>query len=84
MLYNSRNGPVKYVGMSTELETRLRAWTEEYRFFVYEYQPSVAEAYRRETGLYHYHGGKDDLDNDIHPPVPDGTNLECSVCSHPN
>jgi hypothetical protein len=79
LLYNSRGGPVRYVGMSSDLEDRLQDWTGHYGYFKYEYQSSQTAAYRREAGLYHYHGGKESLDNEKHPPRPH-RQVKCPSC----
>jgi hypothetical protein len=78
-LYNSRRGPVRYVGMSTDLASRLKQWTGEYEYFEYGYHSSKAAAYRSEATLYHRHGGKEELDNDKHPPRPH-RQVKCPVC----
>lgn len=79
-LYNSRGGPVKYVGMSSELADRLKGHVSEYSYFEYEYQSNVTAAYKREARLYHHHGGKANLDNERHPPRPH-KRVTCPVCS---
>lgn len=79
LLRNTRRGPVKYVGMSTDLVDRLRRYLGQYSFFSYEYQPSERQAYIRETNLYHHHGGKKRLDNDRHPPRPH-RQVKCQWC----
>lgn len=78
-LYNSRSGPVRYVGMSTELVNRLKGHTDDYNYFEFEYQPNESDAYRREARLYHHHGGKQKLDNEKHPPRPH-QRVKCPVC----
>lgn len=78
--YNSRSGPVKYVGMSEELATRLKGHVNDYRYFEYEYQSSLTAAYKREANLYHHHGGKTKLDNQRHPPCPHNR-VKCPACS---
>lgn len=79
-IYKSRSGPVRYVGMSTELADRLKDHVTDYRYFEYEYQPNSTQAYQREARLYHHHGGKQKLDNKQHPPRPH-TQVKCPVCS---
>lgn len=78
VLYTSRSGPPRYVGMSTELEERLKAQVGEYEFFEYEYFPSETAAYEREANLYHHH--KETLDNENHPPRPHNQ-VKCPACS---
>ena len=36
--------------------------------------------YSKECECYHRYGGKDKLDNEVHPQKPEGTNLKCPVC----
>ena len=79
LLYNSRSGPVRYVGMSTELADRLKDYTGQYSYFQYEDQSNQTEAYKREAGLYHHHGGKQKLDNENHPARPH-RRVKCPVC----
>lgn len=52
-LYNSRGGPVRYVGSSENLRQRLLGWASEndYRFFEYEYADTRGQAYKREANL---------------------------------
>lgn len=78
-LHNARGGPVRYVGRSTDLVERLRKYVGRYKFFRYEYQPNISEAYIRETNLYHYHGGKEVLDNKRHPRRPH-KRVKCQRC----
>ena len=80
LLSNSRSGPIRYIGMSTDLRGRLQEWTERYTYFRYEYQSSQTAAYKREAGLYHYHGGKDELENEQHPPRPH-QQVVCPSCA---
>ena len=80
-LFNTYDGPVRYVGKSEDLARRLKGWTDEYEFFEFEYKDTIDEAYRSESALFHRHGGTDDLDNDIHPPLPDGSSETCPVCN---
>ena len=51
-----------------------------YKWFKYDYANSVEDAYRKECECYHYYGGKDKLDNEVHPQKPEGTNLKCPIC----
>ncbi len=78
-LYNSRRGPVRYVGMSTDLASRLKQWTSKYRDFKYGHQSSNADVCWNGTTLYHQHGGKKELDNDKHSPRPH-RHVKCPVC----
>lgn len=78
-LFNSRSGPVRYVGRSSDLQDRLLRWasTSDYDVFSFEKVGSRKDAWRRECNLYHYH--KDDLDNERHPAAPPG--MSCHRCS---
>jgi len=78
---------VYYVGRADEcLNKRLKNHVGEkykgttYNWFKYDYAKSVKEAYYKECECYHHYGGKDKLDNEIHPQKPKGTNLKCPVC----
>jgi hypothetical protein len=78
---------VYYVGRADScLNTRLKKHVGEkygnstYKWFKYEYANSVKEAYEKECQCYHHFGGKDKLDNDVHPKKPENTNLKCPVC----
>lgn len=79
LLYNSRRGPVRYVGMSGELAKRLKDHVSEYSYFEYGYRSSQSKAYKTEAHLYHQHGGKKKLDNERHPPRPHNQ-VVCPTC----
>lgn len=81
-LYNSRNGPVRYVGSTESLRQRLTHWasTSTYSHFEYEFEESIEQAYKREAALYHHYGGKQQLDNEKHPPRPN-RRVKCPSCS---
>lgn len=79
LLYNSRDGPVRYIGRATDLQDRLQDWTGEYAYFQYEYTSSQTAAYEREAGLYHHHGGDEALDNARHPARPH-KQVKCPSC----
>lgn len=79
-LYNSREGPLRYVGMSKNLNERLKDHVGDYSHFEHEYQPNETEAYERQARIYHHHGGTDDLDNGTHPQRPH-RQVVCPVCS---
>ena len=79
-VFMGKGGKPKYVGRSDkDLAKRLAAWasTKNYDTFVVEYHSSERNAYLRECELYHFYNGQ--LDNEIHPRVPDGTNWRCPV-----
>lgn len=79
---------VYYVGRSDScLNDRLKRHVGEkyrgstYRWFKFAYASSEEEAYNMECECYHYHGGKEELDNEEHPKKPEGrTDLKCPVC----
>lgn len=73
---------VKYVGRSdidvaTELKTYL---SNGYKRFKYSYASSPKEAFEKECKNYHDFGGKEILDNKIHPARPDNANWKCLIC----
>lgn len=73
---------VDYVGRSdTDLNDRLKDWvTSKYTDFMYGFLPSAKDAFLKECQLYHdFGGGTQNLDNDVHPARPQGTNLTCPV-----
>ena len=85
----SKDDPFKvyYVGRADEcLNTRLKRHVDEkykgttYKWFKYDYADSIEEAYYKECKCYHHYGGKEKLDNEIHPQKPEGTDLKCPVC----
>ena len=74
---------VKYVGRSdgdvaTELKTYL---SNGYKYFKYSYATSPKEAFERECKNYHDFGGKEKLDNKVHPDRPDNSGWKCPSCS---
>lgn len=77
-LFNSRKGPVRYVGRSSDVQQRLLNWASSsgYSFFSVEHMESLREAWKREAHLYHYHKPRD---NKRHPQAPEG--MSCPVCS---
>lgn len=80
-LFNTHGGPVRYVGKSEDLARRLKRHTDEYEFFEFAHRDSINAAYRSESTLFHRHGGTDNLDNEIHPPLPNGISETCPVCN---
>ena len=81
-LYKSQNGPVRYVGSSKSLHQRLKDWASDnkYRYFEYEFEDTIDQAYKRESALFHQFGGTEKLDNEKHPPRPTGR-VKCPSCS---
>ncbi len=69
---------VKYVGRSDdELNTRLKKWVKKYDKFKFSYAKSIKAAFEKECTNYHDFGGKEKLDNKIHPARPEGEDWEC-------
>lgn len=79
-LYNTRSGPIRYVGSTKNLRQRLLTWASQgsYSYFEYEFADTRDQAYKRETNLYHYYGPSQ-LDNDQHPPRPN-QRVKCPAC----
>ena len=78
---------VYYIGRADNcLNTRLKKHIGEkyenttYKWFKYDYAKSIQDAYNKECKCYHHYGGKEKLDNEIHPRKPEGTNYKCPVC----
>lgn len=79
-LYNTRDGPPRYVGRSdTDVRARLmdHVRKDEYSFFRVTHKKTPLDAWRREANLYHHH--KSTLDNKRHPRPPEG--YSCPRCS---
>ena len=75
---------VCYVGRSDDdLNGRLKNWVgkKNYKRFKYDYFASPKAAFEKECRLYHDFGGKQKLDNDVHPARPENANWECPVCT---
>lgn len=74
---------VQYVGRSdTDVNSRLKNWAStKYKKFKYSYAASAKAAFEKECQNYHDFGGSNQLDNDVHPACPDGTNWRCPVCN---
>jgi hypothetical protein len=72
---------VKYVGRSdTDLNLELKARLDRpYSKFKFCYASSVREAFEKECRNYHDFGGKEMLDNAVHPARPYGADWPCSV-----
>jgi len=73
---------VQYVGRSDsdvnqELKARLDS---KYKRFKYSYATSPKAAFEKECHNYHDFGGKEELDNEIHPSRPAGKDWKCPVC----
>lgn len=71
---------VEYIGRSdTCLNTRIRHGIGEYEMFKFSYAESVKEAFEKECNNYHDFGGKEKLNNAIHPARPEGSDIGCPV-----
>ena len=73
---------VQYVGRSDsdvnqELKARLDS---KYKKFKYSYATSPKAAFEKECRNYHDFGGREKLDNEIHPSRPAGRDWKCPVC----
>lgn len=79
-LYKTREGPVRYVGSSKDLEQRLKqqASKDEYSYFEFGYESTIGQAYKTESRLYHRYGSSQ-LDNEKHPPRPN-KRVKCPEC----
>lgn len=78
-LFNSRGGPVRYVGRSENVQRRLKEWerASDYRYFSVEHISNLEDAWKREVNLYHQNISS--VDNEIHPRAPEG--MTCHRCS---
>ena len=74
---------VHYVGRSdTDLKQELKARLEKgHPKFKYSYATSPKAAFEKECKNYHDFGGKDRLENDVHPARPDSSSWKCPVCN---
>ena len=83
-LNNGNTFIVLYVGRSDDnLNGRLKQWIgeEKYKQFKYDYFSSPKSAFEKECRLYHDFGGKEKLNNTIHPDRPKNTDWECPICT---
>lgn len=72
---------VKYVGRSDgNLNARLHDWAGKYDKFKYSYATSPKAAFEKECQNYHDFGGKEKLDNKVHPDRPNGSGWKCPHC----
>lgn len=73
---------VQYVGRSdSDVNAELKSKTNtKYKQFKFSYATSPKAAFEKECRNYHDFGGKDKLDNDIHPARPADTDWKCPVC----
>lgn len=73
---------VKYVGRAdSNLNQRLKNWEGKYDEFKFSYATSPKTAFDEECRNYHDFGGKDELDNDIHPDRPNNSSWKCPKCN---
>ena len=74
---------VKYVGRSDEdLNSRLKKHVGNYKMFKYCYATSPKVAFEKECNNYHDFGEAKDLDNEIHPDRPEGSDWKCPSCKN--
>lgn len=75
----------QYVGRSgADVQERLRGHNHlyKYEYFVFRQADSPKEAFRQECEFWHGHRQRGyDLDNRVHPAVPDGQDARCPFCS---
>lgn len=73
---------VAYVGRADhDVAGRLKNWVgTKYTHFQFGYCMTAVEAFQKECRLFHDFGGTAQLDNDIHPDRPSGSNVACPVC----
>lgn len=79
MLYNSRDGPPRYVGRSSDLRSALIDHVDDYRLFWADAMPNRTEAYKKQVELFHFNGETEELDNERHPQRPH-KNVKCKLC----
>ncbi len=74
---------VCYIGRSdTNLRDALLAYPhDEMARFKWVETTSQRSAFQTQCELYHEFGGADSLENEEHPPRPQGSNWTCPVCS---
>lgn len=74
---------VHYVGRSdTDVAARLKQHVgKQYTRFKYSYATSAKAAFEKECRNYHDFGGKEKLDNTIHPDRPAGSGWKCPRCN---
>ena len=75
---------VRYVGRAdSDVNDRLKKWVgkkDKYKEFKFSYAPNPKAAFEKECHNFHDFGGTDELDNEIHPDRPEGTDWGCPVC----
>ena len=73
---------VNYVGRSDDdVKSRLKDWVGKYKHFKCSYATSAKSAFEKECRNYHDFGGKEKLDNDVHPQRPSGKDWKCPKCT---
>lgn len=73
---------VQYVGRSdSNVAERIKQHLGEgYERFMFSYATSAKAAFEKECHNYHDFGGKEKLDNAIHPDRPAGSGWKCPCC----
>ena len=65
-----------------DLRGALEKYIGEYAFFYFELIERADERFHRECEFFHRFGGDHgQLDNTVHPLVPEGSGLSCPICS---
>lgn len=74
---------VKYLGRSdTDVNKELKAKLSlKHPKFKYSYASSPKDAFEKECRNYHDFGGRDSLENKVHPDRPAGAGWKCPICS---
>ncbi len=80
MLFNSEDGPPRYVGRATKLYDRLlqHARNGDYRLFTFDYLTSPRQCFDRECALFHRHQAT--ISNQNHPAADPGSRWRCPIC----
>jgi hypothetical protein len=66
----------------TDLRGALEKYIGEYAFFYFEVIERVDERFFRECEFFHRFGGDHgQLDNTVHPCMPEGSGLSCPICT---
>ena len=71
----------KFVGRSeNNLKSEVQKYLgDAYTTFQYENRDSDKDAFELESTYYHSYGGKEKLDNEKHPSMPDGADYDCPL-----
>lgn len=74
---------VQYVGRAdSDINARLKQHIgEKYKRFKFSYATSPKAAFEKECHNYHDFGGREKLDNEIHPDRPKNSSWKCPCCT---